>query len=159
MSDGFTIGAAMAASTLFECPQCNETIDSSAETCRFCGNTVDHEAALKAAAVLTKVNQACSDAKYMRSTAVAIPVFLLIRLVPFFGGVGVVGFYGLTVGVPVWALRWWIKFGKLASEDNEYVSARKSVRTIGIIVSATLAVFILIPIILAMASLYHPAVH
>jgi len=157
MSDGFTVGAGLAASTLFECPKCNETIDSSAAACRFCGTTVDHQAALQAAAVLSRVNQACSDAKYIRSTALVIPVFFVLRFLPFFGAVGLVGLCGLTVAMPFWALRWWIKFGKLDSRDPEYRASRNTVRAIGLIVSVLLAILVTTAVVLAMTNLYHPA--
>lgn len=81
MSDRFTIGAAMGEPTIFECPACKETIDAKAETCRFCGVAVDHESAHKAAALMAKVNQACSDASYMKSTALALPVFFALRAI------------------------------------------------------------------------------
>jgi hypothetical protein len=88
MSDGFSIGAALGEPSIFDCPNCKETIDANAETCRFCGMKVDREAALKAAALLARINQACSDASYMKSTALALPVFFVLRFVPFISFVG-----------------------------------------------------------------------
>jgi hypothetical protein len=158
MSDGFTGGAATAASTLFECAKCNETIDSSAITCRFCGAMIDREAALKGAAVLAKVNQACSDAKYIASTAVAIPIAFVVRLVPFFGMIGLVAFYGLLLLVPFWTARWWLRFGKLDSADPEYRSSRNTVRTVGIVVSVAFAIFMVYPLMAGIFHLYHPTV-
>ena len=137
MSNGFTIGAAGVASTLFQCPHCNETIDSSAETCRFCGSRVDHEAAVKAAAVLSKVNQACSDATYMRSTVLALPVFFVLRFLPIVSMIGFIGFYVLLFAVPIWALIWWLRYGNLNfMNDAEFARARTSVTWTGVIVGA-----------------------
>jgi hypothetical protein len=140
MSDGFTIGAAMGEPTIFECPVCKETIDAKAETCRFCGVKVDHEAALRAAEVLAKVNQACSDASYMRSTALTLPVFLALRFVPFIALLGTVGFDGVTLITPFWALRWWLKYGGLKTNDSDFRLARNRVKWIGIIMSCVLIV-------------------
>jgi len=147
MSDGFTIGAAMAQPTIFECPACKETIDATAETCRFCGVKVDHEAALRAAAVLAKVNQACSDASYMRSTALTLPVFFGLRFVPFIAAVGGVGFWVLLVGLPFWALRWLLKYRGLESDDVEFLKARKTVKWTGIIVAAVLVFFLVLNVL------------
>jgi len=155
MSDGFTVGAAMGEPTIFECPSCRETIDAKAETCRFCGATVDRDAALKAAALLSRVNQACSDASYMKSTALALPVFFVLRFVPFFGSLGSLGFWVLLVVIPVWALRWWLKYRKIETDDADFRRARGRVMAIGIVVTCLLVIFILLFILsVAIASLH-----
>ena len=140
MSDGSSIGAAMYVPTIFECPNCKETIDTKAETCRFCGVKVDHEAALRAAVVMAKVNQACSDASYMRSTALTLPVFFALQFVPFISQVGRIGYCGITLITPFWALRWWLKYGGIETDDADFRQARNRVKWIGIIVSSVLVV-------------------
>jgi hypothetical protein len=150
MSDGFTICAEGCAPTIFECPNCKETIDSTAEKCRFCGLVVDREAAQKAALFLAKINQACSDASYMKSCAWALPVFYLLRYVPFLGLLGVVGFLGLLIGLPIWALRWWLKYGSLMMEDADFIRARNTVKIIGIVVPTLSIVFIIAALFLGM---------
>jgi len=149
MSDGFTVAAALGEPTIFDCPNCHETIDARAETCRFCGMKVDHEAAHLAALQLAKINQGCSDASYMRSTALAIPVFFVLRLVPFFGFVGLIGFIGLTVGIPIWTMIWWFKYGEIASRDDDFVKARRTVKIITIAVPIVLFVFVILPFLVA----------
>lgn len=147
MSDGFTIGAAVGEPTIFECPNCKETIDARAETCRFCGVKVDHEAALMAAALMARINQACSDASYMKSTALALPAFFLIRFVPFISLVGTIGFWGLLVVVPVWAMIWSIRYRGVVSEDADFNKARRTVKWIGIIVAGLFIVFATVTIL------------
>jgi hypothetical protein len=147
MSDGFTIAAGSYAPTIFTCPRCSETIDSSAEACRFCGEKVDPVAAQQAALVLAKVNQACSDASYMKSSALVIPVFFFVRYLPFFSMVGGIGFIGLSFAVPIWSLRWWSRYGKLVSTDEEFLKARKNVRYIGIVVTCILVLLVLLPFV------------
>jgi hypothetical protein len=144
MSDGFTVGAAMGEPTIFECPGCKETIDAKAETCRFCGAKVDRDAALKAAALLSRVNQACSDASYMKSTALALPVFFVLRFIPFLSGLGSLGFTVLLIVIPAWSLRWWLKYRKIETDDADFRRARKSVLVTGIVVSCLLVVFVLL---------------
>jgi hypothetical protein len=151
MSDGFAIGAALGTPTIFDCPSCRETIDATAETCRFCGVKVDQGAALKAAAVLAKVNQACSDASYMKSTALAIPVFIGLRFVPFFSSVGAIGFLGLTVGIPIWALVWSAKYRGIGAGDAEFLAARRTVKIVGLVVTALLLLDVLLLIVLITA--------
>ncbi|MDR3772347.1 MAG: hypothetical protein P4L26_03310 [Terracidiphilus sp.] len=106
---------------------------------------MDHEAAQKAAQLLTKINQACSDASYMKSSALAIPVFFVLRFVPLLNTLGAIGFIGLTIGIPVWALRWWLKFGGIATDDAEFLRARTTVKLAGIIVSILFVVFVIGP--------------
>jgi hypothetical protein len=76
MADGLIVEGPSADLDIFECPNCKQTIDTSATVCRFCGAKVDHEEAKKAAHLLARVDQACSDASVLRNTAVA--AFLLV---------------------------------------------------------------------------------
>lgn len=151
MSDGLSIGAALAEPAIFECPNCKETIDAKAETCRFCGFKVDREAAPAAAAKMARINQACSDASYMRSTALALPVFFVLRFVPFIDMVGSIGFLVVSVAVPIWTARWWRRFSKIETEDAEFQKARKTVKWAGIIVSLVLVLFVIVPFVVVFA--------
>ena len=144
MSDGFTIGAAMSEPTIFECPNCKETIDAKAETCRFCGVKVDRDAAVKAAAELSRVNQACSDASYMKSTAMTLPLFFVLRFIPILSGLGSLGFTVLLFVIPGWTLRWWLKYRNIESVDADFLRARKTVLIVGITVTCLLVIFALL---------------
>lgn len=148
MSDGFTIGAAMQTPTIFQCPICNETIDSTSDACRFCGAAVDHDAARKAAEVLARVNQACSDASYLKTASLSIGVFFVLRFLPFISMLGAVGFIGLAFAIPVWSLRWWLKFGRIETRDQEFLKARTTVKIAGIVVSVVLVLLVILPFIL-----------
>ncbi|MGO8760228.1 MAG: hypothetical protein ACLQG3_19110 [Terracidiphilus sp.] len=147
MSDGFTIGAAMGEPTIFDCPNCKETIDANAETCRFCGVKVDHEAARRSAVLLARVNQACSDASYLKSTALTLPVFFLVRFVPFIAPAGTIGFWGLLVALPLWALRWLLKYRGIETDDPEFRRARSTVKWTGIAVTGVLVLFLALNIL------------
>ena len=70
MADGLVLDGTSEALDVFDCPHCGQTIDTSADVCRFCGAKIDHEAAEKATHLLAKVDQACSDASVLRYTAV-----------------------------------------------------------------------------------------
>lgn len=134
---------------IFECPHCGETIEVSAESCRFCGAAVDRPLALHRAMILAKVNRACSDATYMRSCALALPVFFVLRFVPFFNWLGTLGFVALCFVIPVWAMIWWSRFSDLESEDPDYVKSRKAVRVAGIGVGIVLLVLVILPFMFA----------
>lgn len=149
MSDGFTIGAAMAEPTIFQCPSCRETIDANAGSCRFCGATVDRESALKAARALAEINQACSDASNIRITALTIPVFFLVRYIPFFGWAGTIGFWCLLLFVPIWAGLWLFKYRSILTDDADFLRARKTVKWTGSIVGISFA-FVGVMVLLVM---------
>ena len=139
---------------VFECPNCKETIDTSAKVCRFCGAKVNHEGALNASHLLAKVDQACSDASYMRITGViafCLPVGTLIGIFRNPRFIQQVGFENILIGVcalalvvsspfPIWTLSWWRKNANLASDDEEFQTARGVVRKVGYIATSALLV-------------------
>lgn len=155
MSDGLTIGATLNEPTIFECPNCKETIDAKAEACRFCGAKVDRDAALQSAVALAKINRACSDASYMRSTTFTLPVFFGLRFVPFIALVGSIGFAVLLWVIPIWALRWWRKYAGIVTLDSDFLKARRTVMLIGIFVPILLVVFIIAPSLLGILIALH----
>ena len=77
---------------VLQCPNCKETIDASSEQCRFCSVAIDPIAAERAADVMAKVNQACSDASFLRTAAGAILVAFVFRFLPIVGGLGNLAF-------------------------------------------------------------------
>lgn len=147
MPSELSIGAATGEPTIFECPSCKETIDAKAESCRFCGAKVDREAARQGAALMARINQACSDASYMKVCALAIGAFYLIRLVPFLGLLGRIGFWVLLVAVPIWSLIWLGKYRGIESDDAEFRKARSTVKRTGMIVAALFIGFLALNIL------------
>jgi hypothetical protein len=155
MADGLMIDGTSEDLDVFECPNCKQTIDVSADVCRFCGAKINHDAAQKAAHLLARVDQACSDASVLRYTAVttftvsvATPIALLrnARFVERVGFLNVVlGFCVLVLIVsspfPFWSLRWWADYAKLPSDDEEFETERKMVRSAGLIAVASLVTF------------------
>jgi hypothetical protein len=156
MADGFGIDGPTEELDVFDCPKCGQTIDAKADVCRFCGTKIDHEAAKKASHLLAQVDQACSDASYLRNTAaVALIlsggiVFALLRR----GGriIQLVGFQNVLLGFcvlvlivsspfPIWSVRWWTKNASLPSDDEEFQDARGAVRTVGFTATGALLVF------------------
>jgi len=143
MAKSLSLTAADGNLGIFECPACKQTIDASSTQCRFCSAPVDPEAAQAAAEKMAKLNQACSDASYLRTAAISIFVFFGVMFIPFMGLLGLAGYYFLLVAVPVLAIRWWVKFGGIQADDSDFRRARITVIVISIL--------IVIPIALSLA--------
>ena len=145
MADGLILEGPSEDLDVFECPNCKETIDTSADVCRFCGAKVNHEDAHKAAHLLARVDQACSDASVLQGAAVtafcmaAGTVIGVLRNPRFVVRVGfqnvVLGYCVLVLVLsspfPVWSLNWWRKYSSLSMDDDEFQNDRRMVRTTG----------------------------
>ena len=121
---------------IFECPNCKQTIEISASHCRFCSAAIDPISAEVAAEKMARINQACSDASFLRTAAISIFVFFGIMFIPFMGLLGVCGYYFLILAVPFLAARWWLKYHAIHTEDSDFSRAKRTV----IIISALIAV-------------------
>lgn len=85
-----------------------------------------------------RINQACSDASYLKIAFVCGLAFLAITFVPFMGLLGVMGCYFLLIAIPVWTIRWWVRFGRLKADDVDFRRARKTMLLFAIPVSMLL---------------------
>jgi hypothetical protein len=75
MANSLSLTSASNNAGIFECPVCKQTIDASSTKCRFCSAAIDPAAAEAAAEKMAKVNQAFSDASFLRTMALSIFVF------------------------------------------------------------------------------------
>ena len=107
----------------FPCPNCKEIITHGVTQCRFCLVPVDPGVADLVTGRQENVNQAVSDASYLRSAAVAMFGFLAVGMVLTFAYWGFVGTF-VVVGVQL--LRWQIKFSDLLTSDPDYHKAKRS---------------------------------
>jgi hypothetical protein len=128
---------------IFPCHDCGEMIYSDAERCRFCSAVVDREAAERGAKLQAEVNSACNQAKLVRNAAGVMWLFLLLSVVPFlpFGW----GHFGLFLGVPIWLVYWYPKYGRLKTQDPDYKLAKRDWRT---------ALFLWIPALIIQMSFF-----
>jgi len=110
----------------FPCPNCNEIINDSMQTCRFCATPIDVQAAAAAAEIQERVNRACSDASFLRTAAAAMFVLLALSVIPFVAAVTYLGFIITFFVVLVLLVRWQVKFGSLKTRDVDYQGARRS---------------------------------
>jgi hypothetical protein len=109
----------------YPCPNCNEIINDTMEKCRYCSAPVDRQAAAAAAEIQSKVNQACSDASYLKTAAFVMWAFLGLSFIPLIPLVGW-GFIFTFVAVLVMIIRWQVKFGNLRTRDADYPRAKRS---------------------------------
>lgn len=115
----------------FPCPSCREIINDQMQVCRFCQVPVDPAIAAQQAYLQSRVNQACSDASYLRIAAATMFVLLAISLVPFIP----LAFWGFLMTfffVAIMTVRWQVSFGSLVTNDPDYGKAKQS-RNIAII--------------------------
>jgi hypothetical protein len=151
MSDGFSSVVGGYGPSVFDCPKCKQTIDASATSCRFCGAPVDRDIALKSAALLAKVNQAISEANYMRTVALSLPVFYVLHLIPFANMLGELGFLIVTVVVPIWGVIWWIRYNAIEYEDAEFKKSRRAVLRTTIVIAAVFLISVVLSFIVGFA--------
>jgi Ca2+/Na+ antiporter len=111
----------------FRCPNCNEMINDSMTQCRFCNAPVDPGVAQMIAERQARANQAYSDASFLRTAAIAMYVFMGLSFIPLIPLVGW-GFVATFIVVLVLLIRWQVKFGRLTTNDADYLSARRSWR-------------------------------
>ena len=112
---------------VFPCPNCEETINTSMQICPFCSVAIDKEIAEAAASETSKISQACSDASYLKIMLGTLIPFGGLVFFPFLGLAGLAGFVFIKYAVPIMAIRWWIKYGRIKSQDLDLRKARKTV--------------------------------
>lgn len=111
----------------FRCPNCNEMINDSMTQCRYCSVPVDPAVAQLIAERQEKANQSYSDASFLRTAVVAMYVFMGLRYIPLVSLVGW-GFLVTFIVVLVLLIRWQVRFGRLVTNDADYLKARRSWR-------------------------------
>jgi hypothetical protein len=109
----------------FPCPSCRQIITDQVEQCQFCGAPVDKGIAQAAADIQDKVNQAYSDASFLRSAAAGMWVLLALSLVPFIPFV-YYGFFFTFFIVIVLFIRWQVRFNNINTSDPDYVKAKRN---------------------------------
>lgn len=109
----------------FPCPSCQQIITDDLQQCRYCGAPVDKAIAQAAADTQDKVNQAYSDASFLRTAAVGMWILLAISLLPFVPFV----YYGFifTFFVVIFLfVRWQVRFPNVNTADPDYAKAKRN---------------------------------
>jgi hypothetical protein len=50
----------------------------------------------------------------------------------------------LLVGIPIWAIVWWVRYNAIETADPDFVRARKTVKIVGFVVGAIAVLSILV---------------
>jgi hypothetical protein len=129
MSDGLGLSSRIG---VFPCPNCKETINTSMQVCSFCSAPIDPAAAAASAEAFARVNQACSDASYLKIMAGSAFTFYLLRFVPVLNLMGIVALWFLEAAIPLMTIRWWAKFGDLRIDDPGFARARRTALHVGV---------------------------
>ena len=124
MTQSFSLSSTVA---VLPCPNCNETINTSMQTCPFCSAPIDRAAAEISAAETSRISQACSDASYLKIMLGILIPFGVVIFFPFLGLFGLVGFVFIKYALPVMIVRWWIKYGRIKTTDPDFRNARGTV--------------------------------
>jgi hypothetical protein len=127
MANNLSLTSTTSNAGIIECPVCKQTIGASATQCRFCSAPIDPAVAEAASEKMARVNQACSDASFLRTMAISVFVFLGIMFIPFVTWLGICGYYFLMFAVPFMTIRWWLKFHAIRSDDRDFTRARTTV--------------------------------
>ena len=130
----------------FPCPNCNEVINESMTQCRYCSVPIDAGIAALVAERQEKTNQACSDASFLKTAAVAMFVFLGLSFIPF---VPLVywGFLATFVVTIVLLVLWQVRFGSLVTSDPDYFKAKRSRNiALALVIAAAPLAFIIGPL-------------
>jgi hypothetical protein len=121
MAEGLSLSSAV---QVFPCPNCNETINTSMQQCAFCSTPIDRTVALASAAATSKISRACSDASYLKIMTGCALIFFFLRFVPLISQLGFMGFLFLEIAIPVMTIRWWIKYGRIQTDDPDFPEAK-----------------------------------
>jgi hypothetical protein len=133
MANSLSLTVASNSAGIFECPNCKQTIDASSTQCRFCSARIDPTVAEAATRQMDRVNQACSDASFLRTMAIAFLAFIGLMFFPFFGLLGIVGYWFLMFAVPCMTIRWWIRFHAVKADDRDFKRARTTVVVVSVL--------------------------
>jgi hypothetical protein len=109
----------------FPCPSCKEIINDRAEKCKYCDAPIDKGVAQFAAEVQSKVNQAYSDASYLKTAAFTLWGLFAASLIPFIAFI----YYGSVLtfcALIVLIIRWQIRFSDINTSDPDYQKARRA---------------------------------
>jgi hypothetical protein len=109
----------------FPCPNCKEIINESMTQCRYCSVPVDPAVAQLIAGRQEKANQAYSDASFLRTSVIAMYVFLFVSWFPFLPFM-FWGFVITFVVVLVLLIRWQVRYSSLITSDVDFKRARRS---------------------------------
>ena len=119
-----------------ECPNCKELVELGATNCSRCREEISADYALMSAVLVHHNTQACSAANTITSFNAFIPLALIlgtaIYLIDWYSS----GTPRLSLGILLWPLMpllaiviWYFRFGRFSLGDDEYLRARREMKS------------------------------
>jgi hypothetical protein len=119
-----------------ECPNCRQLVKFGAEQCSRCREPIDPEYAGLSAVIVHHNTQACSVANTISGFGAFIPLALIGSIFIFVIDWYVFGRPRLSLLLPIWPLipllliiGWFLRFGWFKIGDDEFLKARREVRS------------------------------
>ena len=119
-----------------ECPNCQQLVEFGAEHCSRCREPIDPEYAGVSAVIVHHNTQACAAANTISGFDAFIPLALIGSILIFVIDLYVSGRPRLFLFLPMWPLiplliiiGWFLRFGRFKIGDDEFLKARREIRS------------------------------
>lgn len=117
---------------VFPCPNCRETINTSHQQCPFCSTPIDQSSAAASATEFSKLNQAYSDASFLKVMFFCQFGAWLLRNIPFASLYATLAFYFFCAAVPFMVARWWVRYSALKTHEPAFAKLRRNTVWLGV---------------------------
>ena len=119
-----------------ECPNCRQLVEFGAEQCSRCREPIDPEYAAVSAVIVHHNTQACTVANEISTFDAFIPLALIGSILIFATDLYVSGRPTIFLILPLWPLMplliiigWFFRFGWFTIGDDEFLKARREMRS------------------------------
>lgn len=109
-----------------QCYNCLEFVSATLTNCRYCGAVITVENAPVEETAQSKLAQASRDGSFLKLLSRALVVCFLALTFSIFSKLALAGFLLLLVAVPILLVHWWVKHGRLQSEEQVYYTAKRN---------------------------------
>ncbi len=119
-----------------ECPNCRELVELGATNCSRCREEISSEYALMSAVLVHHNTQAVSAANTITSFNAFIPLALILGIAIYLIDWYASGTPRILIGILLWTLMpllaiviWYFRFGRFSLGDEEYLRARREMKS------------------------------
>lgn len=114
-----------------ECPNCKQLLEYGAEHCPRCREEIDPEYALRSAIVVHHNTQGVSLANSIKTLEPAAILNIIASTYSYF--VGIPGFFAISLFMPLMGvsaiLAWFFRFGRFKIGDEDFLQAKRDMRS------------------------------
>ncbi|NNE97443.1 MAG: hypothetical protein HKN25_00335 [Pyrinomonadaceae bacterium] len=126
----------------FRCPSCDEYINDSMDSCKFCNTALDNANLSSLVEKQDNLNSAFNAANNLQIMAITAIIPMVLTLLPFIGIFALFGYLALIVILPVKLILWKTKFSNIVTDDKDYKTAKSFWRNALIIWAVLLMILI-----------------